>query len=665
MGMTGLRFLRDASIRTKLVLICIGTTACALFFASFIFIAAELVSFRYSMVNRLIALADTVGSNVKAALAFSDKGDAEEVLKTLGSESSIIIAAVYDKDGRVFALYRRNGTTPVPPAPIPLKNLDRVGFHYIDLYRQVMLDREIIGTVYLRSDTKDFYARVVRYAYTLLAVIIVCLIMSYFLFTRLQTSVTGPIFELSRLMKTISIKKDYSLRAPVSAKDEIGSLAEGFNRMVANIEARDAELEQYRKNLEDLVGKRTAQLTDANNRLHQELLDRLKAEKALVESEHQYRTIFETSGTANIMVEKDGIILMTNSTFEHLSGYSRGELEGRMTWMDFFRGEELEKMKSKSVHARKREHSEFMPKGYEAHLIDREGLVHDVYVSAALIPGSTKAVGSFLDLTDQKKLEAQLLQSQKIEALGQLAGGVAHDFNNLLTTIIGYASLLRMDMTAHDPHRSYVESILSSSERATHLTQGLLAFSRKQVIAPKNVDLNEAIKKVEQLLVRLMGEDIELITACDGNPMMVFADQGQMEQVLINLATNARDAMTDGGSFSITTSCVRADEFGEEGAHERNRKYALVTVSDTGGGIGKKAIEHIFEPFYTTKEVGKGTGLGLSIVYGIIKQHNGNIKVFSEPGSGTTFKIYLPLVKSGMEDDEAGERRVPSGGRET
>jgi PAS domain S-box-containing protein len=657
-------FLRDASIKTKLILICICTTASALLVAGLISIAAELISFRYSMIDSLTATADTIGSNVKAALTFGDNEGAREILSTLDSQSSITDATLYDKNGNVFAMYRRKGTLPAHGFVAPGKNAYHVGLDHVDLYRQITLDGEIIGTVYIQSDMKHFYARVIRYVYTLFAVITLSLILSYLLFTRLQKTVTGPILELSRLMKAISGSKDYSLRAVVKNSDEIGSLAEGFNQMVANIEARNAELEEYRKNLEDLVRKRTAQLTDANDQLHQELTERLRAEKALVDSEYQYRTMFETSGNANMMTEGDGTIIMVNSTFERLSGYPREDIEGKMTWMDFFRGEDLERMKHYDV--QRRANPESVPRNYETHFVDREGGVRNVYLSAAIIPGSTKAVGSFLDLTDLKKLEAQLLQSQKIEAIGQLAGGVAHDFNNILTAIIGYASLLRMDISANDPHGTYIDSILSSAEKATHLTQGLLAFSRKQVIAPKAIDLNEVIQKVEKLLARLMGEDIELKTTCNEKPVMVFADQGQIEQVLINLATNARDAMIDGGFFSITTGSIPIEN-SEAGTqkHEGDERCALITVSDTGAGIDKKAIEHIFEPFYTTKEVGKGTGLGLSIVYGIIKQHNGNINVYSEPGSGTTFKIYLPLIRSKTDEEEAGEARVPTGGNET
>jgi CheY-like chemotaxis protein len=237
-----------------------------------------------------------------------------------------------------------------------------------------------------------------------------------------------------------------------------------------------------------------------------------------------------------------------------------------------------------------------------------------------------------------------------MEAIGQLAGGVAHDFNNILTAIIGYGSILHRKMEKNDPLRINVEHMLASADRAAHLTYSLLAFSRKQILDPRHVDLNDIIARVENLLRRVIGEDIELKTSLKKGPVTVNADSGQIEQVLMNLATNARDAMPRGGSFTIETDTLYLDEafarvhgYGEAGA------YALVSVTDTGTGMDEEMRKKIFEPFFTTKEVGRGTGLGLSIVYGIIKQHQGFINVYSEPGKGTAFKIYLPLLKPEIE----------------
>jgi PAS domain S-box-containing protein len=248
---------------------------------------------------------------------------------------------------------------------------------------------------------------------------------------------------------------------------------------------------------------------------------------------------------------------------------------------------------------------------------------------------------------DREKLQSQLLQSQKMESIGQLAGGIAHDFNNILAAIVGYGDILRRKMQNNDPSREYVNQILTSAERAASLTQSLLAFSRKQVISPRDIDLNESVRKVENLLARIIGEDIILITALSPEVLIIFADITQIEQALMNLATNARDAMPTGGRLMIETGQVMLDDvYIRTKGYGLPGSYAMLKISDTGEGIDEQTQKKIFEPFFTTKQLGRGTGLGLAIVYGIVKQNNGYINVYSEVGKGTTFTIYLPLVSS-------------------
>jgi two-component system, cell cycle sensor histidine kinase and response regulator CckA len=290
------------------------------------------------------------------------------------------------------------------------------------------------------------------------------------------------------------------------------------------------------------------------------------------------------------------------------------------------------------------EHRILLPDGIERIMQGRgEILVNDQ-------GKAIKMLGTVQDITEAKRAEEalrrseeQLRQSQKMEAVGRLAGGVAHDFNNVLTVITGYSGMLLNRMEGNNPLRKHTEEIQRGAERASALTRQLLAFSRKQVLQPRVLDLNEIVKGMEKMLRRLIGEDIELRTAF-GQPLgTVKADPGQLEQVILNLAVNARDAMPRGGKLTITTKNVSLDQK----TRFRNRaleigEYVLLAVSDNGVGMTNEVKAHLFEPFFTTKGVGKGTGLGLATCFGIVSQSGGDIRVYSEPDSGTTFKIYLP-----------------------
>jgi signal transduction histidine kinase/two-component SAPR family response regulator len=269
------------------------------------------------------------------------------------------------------------------------------------------------------------------------------------------------------------------------------------------------------------------------------------------------------------------------------------------------------------------------------------------YLPIMLGPERLGHLWLFRNVTDRRHLEEQFQHSQKMDAIGQLAGGVAHDFNNLLTIIIGFASILMSRFSADEPGRQEVEEIEKAGRRAASLTGQLLAFSRKQMMRMEELDLNTIILEMEKMLRRIIGEDIELVTLLEPALALIKVDHGQMSQVIMNLAVNARDAMPQGGKLLITTSTVELDEgYALSHAQVKPGQYILFTVSDNGTGMSKETQEHIFEPFFTTKEPGKGTGLGLSMVYGIIKQTQGHIWVYSEEGHGTTFKIYLPTVQT-------------------
>ena len=274
--------------------------------------------------------------------------------------------------------------------------------------------------------------------------------------------------------------------------------------------------------------------------------------------------------------------------------------------------------------------------------------------------------GLISDITDYKKLEDQFQHAQKMEAVGVLAGGIAHDFNNILTAMIGYGDMLQRQLVHDHIARNNVDQIMAAAERAANLVHGLLAFSRKQVMHPRPFDLNKIIKNIEKLLSRLLTEDIELLVDLTGGETTIMADPGQIDQILMNLVANARDAMPKGGVLTIETTIMNMDPaFLKDHGFGASGTYVMVSISDTGMGMDDQTRQRIFEPFYTTKPMGKGTGLGLSIVYGIVKQHCGFIDLQSRTGEGTTFRIYFPRIEAKTQEVANAVQLPQSGGNQT
>jgi two-component system cell cycle sensor histidine kinase/response regulator CckA len=382
-----------------------------------------------------------------------------------------------------------------------------------------------------------------------------------------------------------------------------------------------------------------------------DITERKATERELRESEERYRDLVENARDIIYTHDLEGNYMSVNSAGEQLLGYTREEARG-MSQLQVVAPEYHER--AREMIARK-----LAGKGktvYELEVVAKDGRRLAVEVNSRLTYRDGVAVGVqgiARDVSERRELEEQLRQAQKMEAVGRLAGGVAHDFNNLLTVINGYSDITIGRLPAEDPLRSQVEEVRKAGERAAGLTRQLLAFSRKQVLRPEVIDLNEVVSEMEKMLRRLIGEDIVLRAALGPGLGSVKADPGQVEQVLMNLAVNARDAMPCGGRLTIGTENVYLDEaYAAHHVSVAPGRYVMLAVSDTGVGMDEETRARIFEPFFTTKEKGKGTGLGLSTVYGIVKQSGGNIWVYSEAGRGTTFKIYLPRV-----DADAREHR--------
>jgi PAS domain S-box-containing protein len=398
-----------------------------------------------------------------------------------------------------------------------------------------------------------------------------------------------------------------------------------------------------------------------------DITDRIRAIEGLQESERRYRTLFE-SATDAVMVLKDERFIDCNLRTLDVFGCSREEFIGSGPTR-FSPSQQPDGRASRESAAAKLEAAlAGNPQIFEWMHVRADGTPFDAEVSLTRIDllSGTHIVATVRDVSERKKLESQLRQSQKMEAIGQLAGGVAHDFNNLLTVITGYAGILSMELQGNPDQHELVEQILQAADRSAKLTAQLLAFSRKQAIAPKPADLNDLIRGVEALLLRVIGEDIDVSTNLAPGRMLAMVDPVQIEQVVMNLATNARDAMPSGGIFSISTERVDVEaSFAKLHGLAGAGPYCLVRVSDTGVGMDKEIRQRIFDPFYTTKAVGKGSGLGLSIVYGIVRQHKGDVDVYSEPGKGTTFRIFLPLNPEAEVRLEERAGPAPKGRGET
>jgi two-component system cell cycle sensor histidine kinase/response regulator CckA len=363
-------------------------------------------------------------------------------------------------------------------------------------------------------------------------------------------------------------------------------------------------------------------------------------------SEGMVRALLDSASQAILSADRSGTIVLANRRAEEMFGYSHEELVGS-------RIEILLPESKRSTHQRQREeyfaHPRSRPMGIGMELAGRRKDGTEFAVEVSLSYVSTEqglfAIAFVSDISQRKLLEEQLMHAQKMEAVGRLAGGVAHDFNNMLTVISGYNRMIVDELSPLDPLRGYAEEALQAAERAGSITNQLLSFSRRQIMQPRVINVNKVLEQTEKMLRRLIGEDVELVLHLSDNTGNIKADPNHIEQTIVNLAVNSRDAMPNGGRITIETSNTWLDEHYTRthlGVHPG--EFVMIAVSDTGHGMDAVTRRRIFEPFFTTKERGKGTGLGLATVYGIVKQTGGDIWVYSEPGAGTTFKLYFPRV---------------------
>jgi PAS domain S-box-containing protein len=605
----------DRPIREKVNGLILVASGIGLLLAALGLLVYDLTTLRPRALRDLTTQADLIRINTTAALAFQDPKAASENLATLRGKREIEAAALYASNGSLFASYRRDSTASLPfrgPATSPAHSFQN---DRLTLAEPVRDEEQLLGWLVLQYQLSPFWTRLPQYGIIAGVVLLALLTVAFLLSRLLQSSIIGPIGSLAEASRAVATSGDRQVRAVKQADDEIGHLTDAFNEMLSTLEAREVALRES-----------TAQLLEAMTvaRMSSWVWD---VEAGTLSWGGEEGRVFGAAGRprdARLQSFLDVVHPSDKANVEE--GLRRAAQSRQRCDLDF----------------------RVVDPGGQTRWLTLRG-----QAAAESGSGGTRVVGLVMDVTDRRQLEEQLLQSQKLEAIGRLAGGVAHDFNNLLTGIMGYAGFALKSITPDHPARNDVIEIERAGERAAALTGQLLSYARRQMVAPKLVQLDQLMQNLENLLKRLLGEDISLETRYESDLWPARIDPGQFEQVIINLAVNGRDAMPTGGRLTIETrNCTLDEEYAAQHPEVTRGDYVMMAVTDTGHGIDTVTQARIFEPFFTTKEQGKGTGLGLAVIYGIVKQAAGHVWVYSEPGKGTTFKVLLPRA---LGEDEFGE----------
>jgi PAS domain S-box-containing protein len=611
------------------------------------------------------ALARIIAANSAGALAFDDADAARETLQSLAVNKAIVLACLYDSAGRPVAVYRSSGTVSDPPQR-PTMGAEigpRTAGHLV-LFEPVRHRGDPLGTLFMEVDVREGFGRRLRALTWLGFGFVAATALALLLSGRLQRHVSRPILELSNAIRRVRDRRDYAIRVNPDGSEELRELTIGFNDMLSEIQQRDAALRAAHNELVQRVDERARQLVHEIGERHRtEIESELRARRLQLQA-----AALESAADAVAITDRNKVIEWVNPSFCSLLGYTAGEVMGRSALrMTSGRAEDAQLYEdlNKTVEAGKVWDGELIAKRADGRLLLIAQTVTPVLDAVGAI---SHYVAVMRDVSERRRVELQLRQAQKMEAVGRLSGGVAHDFNNLLSVIIGFSEQLLSKLPADERLLRYGREILKAAQRGASLTRQLLAFSRQQILRPRVVSLNATIADMERMLVRLIGEDIELITSLDPQLGWIEIDPGQLEQVIMNLAVNARDAMPHGGRLVITTANVdltpadakRCEFPAVPGC------YVQLVFTDAGTGMDADTLAHIFEPFFTTKPMDRGSGLGLATVYGVVEQSKGYISVDSRLGEGTTFTILLPRTSAGVSSQAVAEDPAASPtGRET
>ena len=640
-------------------MIIMATSGVALLLACAAFVAYDQVSTRRWLASDLTTQAKMVATSVTAAIAFNDRDSARDILSSLRVDQDIAHAYIRIQTGERFAEYSRSGENHQQAEDEQLLETRFVNGNLMAT-QPVILDGETLGTVSLVSSVEAHLAtRLRKQIVAVIAVVFGSLLVAFLISARLQRVISGPILHLADTARAVSTQKDFSIRAASQRRDETGTLIDGFNEMLEQIQARDQQLQQR------------------NNSLQSEIEKRRSIERALRESEERYRALIAESSEAIWRLELEHPLATTIPEEEQITHFFQhgylaecNDVMARIYDRDC--ADEMVGTRLAAMMLPSEEHSleslrAFIRSGYrlidkEMHRTDQNGNDrYFLYNLSGIVENNhlVRAWGIHREITERKqagamqaKLEAQLRQAQKMEAIGTLAGGIAHDFNNILGAIIGYTELAVLDLAEEAPSRANLAEVLKAGNRAKALVRQILSFSRQEEHERKPIQLQPVIEEALKLLRATLPSTIEIRATLDPRSSMILGDLTQIHQVMMNLGTNASHAMSEhGGTLEVNLTSIDVDSiFAQTHTDLEPGRYLRLMVSDTGCGIDSSALDRIFEPFFTTKAPGAGTGLGLAVVHGVVKRHQGAISVYSEQGKGTTFNVYLPVHK--VEDQQ-------------
>jgi two-component system cell cycle sensor histidine kinase/response regulator CckA len=596
---------RDRPIGYKVTILILIASAVSLVLAATGLLLYDVTTVRSRAVRDLTAQAHLLRITTVAAVEFADADAASENLSALAARRDIAAATIHTVDGRLFAHYLRDRSEAPPPARDPLAPGAYFAGRTLTLIQPIEVEGAPLGWLSLHAELPPLLERVRQYGVVAGAVLIALLTLASVLARLLRRSVSAPLLRLAATARTISVDKDYRVRAEPAGHDEIGRVTEAFNGMLDAIESGESALRESSAQLEEAM--RAARMAQWRWDVRHD--------------------VFSWGGEENRLfpagTRPAGRSLAAFLAIVHPDDRPTAERALRHAADTGTRCE------------------------FSARIVASDGGIRWLALRGQAASSEAEGIpvlaGLALDITERRHLEEQLVESQKVEAIGRLAGGIAHDFNNLLTAILGYARFALETLPDESPTRDDILEIQRAGERAAALTAQLLAYARRQLITPRIVDVNALATGMSSMLHRLLGATITLELRRGEGLWPTRIDPNQLEQVLLNLVLNARDAMPDGGVINVATSnlTLSAAQAGGQSQIEPG-SYLLVTVSDTGVGMDARTQAQIFEPFFTTKEQGKGTGLGLAVCFGIVRQAGGHIWVYSEPGQGSTFKVLLP-----------------------